>query len=172
MIKTIYLAGGCFWGVEHVFKNTKGVVSTEVGYAQGHVENPTYEQVCSGNSNHTEVVKLNYDTSKIALSKLLSIYAIIVDPVTLNKQGNDEGTQYRSGIYYEDINDEQAINEFIKEWQTFVIENIVVEVEPIKKYYTAEKEHQAYLTKNTNGYCHINMPQIIQILKKENLYNG
>jgi methionine-S-sulfoxide reductase len=171
MIKTIYLAGGCFWGVEHVYKNTKGVIRTEVGYSQGDVVNPTYEQVCAGRTNHSEVVKVEYESSIIDLNKILSIFALFVNPTTLNKQGNDVGTQYRSGVYYSDQADETVIRTFMEQWQQFVIDNIVVEVESVKNYFPAEEYHQAYLVKNANGYCHINMPQIIQILKKEGLYN-
>lgn len=154
-MKKIILAGGCFWGVEEFLSRIDGVTSTEVGYANGKTENPTYEDVCTGTTNFAEACLVEYDENKLTLSALLEEYFGIINPTYLNKQGNDVGTQYRTGIYYFDENDLDIITKSMENLQTKYKEKIVVEVEPIKNYYKAEEYHQKYLKKNPNGYCHI-----------------
>ncbi len=156
-MKKIWLAGGCFWGVEAYFQQLKGVVDTKVGYGQGQIENPTYQQVCSGTTGHTEVCEVAYHEEVLPLRKLLEHFFRIIDPVTLNRQGPDQGTQYRSGVYYSDEMEKECILEFIKEQQSSYSEPIVVEVEPVKNFYLAEAYHQDYLQKTPNGYCHVNL---------------
>lgn len=157
IMKKIWLAGGCFWGVEAYFQQLKGVVSTKVGYGQGQRENPTYQQVCSGMTGHTEVCEITYDETLLSLEKILEHFFRIIDPVTLNRQGPDQGTQYRSGVYYSDEEERKLILTFIKEQQSAYREPIVVEVEPVRNFYAAEDYHQKYLQKTPGGYCHINL---------------
>lgn len=154
-LKEIYFAGGCFWGVEKYFSLIEGVYSTNVGYANGNTKNPTYEEVVYNNTNHAETVKVVYDPSVVSLPFLLNMYYKIIDPTSLNKQGNDKGTQYRTGIYYTDPNDEKIITESLKELQKNYKNKIVIENKKLKNYYKAEEYHQKYLEKNPNGYCHI-----------------
>ena len=161
----IYLAGGCFWGVEHFFSLVKGVVATQVGYANGHTEKPSYEQVCSNSTGHTETVHVIYDTTTISLKKLLSLFFEIIDPTSLNKQGHDIGTQYRTGIYYTNDDDLPIIKSLISELSSHYDKLIVVEVCELKTFYFAEDYHQKYLTKNPDGYCHIN-PALFDLAKK------
>ena len=151
-IKEIYLAGGCFWGTEHYFKMIEGVVFTEVGYANSVIENPSYEEVCSGNTKAAEAVFIKYDSSVISLEMLLDMYFVSIDPTSINKQGHDVGLQYRTGIYYIDENDLSVINEVILRQQKNYDEEIVVEVMPLENFYAAEDYHQDYLDKNPNGY--------------------
>lgn len=155
MIKEIYLAGGCFWGTEKYFQNILGVVNTEVGYANGNTENPTYEEVCRNNTGHAETVKVLYDDNKIGLSYILELYYDVIDPISVNKQGGDIGPQYRTGIYYTDNNDKEIIMASISELQKKYDEKIAIEVKPIRNYCKAEDYHQKYLDKNPFGYCHI-----------------
>lgn len=154
-MKKIILAGGCFWGVEEFLSRIDGVTNTEVGYANGKTENPTYEYVCSGTTNFAEVCLVHYDENKLTLENLLKEYFGIINPTYLNRQGNDVGTQYRTGIYYYNEDDLVIISKCLKVLQTKYEEKIVVEVEPVKNYYKAEEYHQKYLKKNPNGYCHI-----------------
>ncbi len=156
-MKEIYLAGGCFWGVEEYFSRINGVVDTEVGYANGHTEEPTYKQVCTGITGHTETTYIKYDESKVSLKDLLDRFFRIIDPTLLNRQGGDIGSQYRTGIYYTDEKDIDPIEEVIREKQKDYSKKIVTEVMPLKKYYPAEDYHQDYLKKNPGGYCHIDM---------------
>lgn len=156
-MKEIYLAGGCFWGVEEYFSRINGVVDTEVGYANGHTEEPTYKQVCTGITGHTETTYIKYDESKVSLKDLLDRFFRIIDPTLLNRQGGDIGSQYRTGIYYTDEKDIDPIEEVIREKQKGYSKKIVTEVMPLKKYYPAEDYHQDYLRKNPGGYCHIDM---------------
>ncbi len=160
-LKTIYLAGGCFWGVEAYLERIYGVAYTEVGYANGFTENPSYEDVCSKHTGHAETVLVKYDPEKISLEKLLEAYFKIINPTSLNKQGNDIGSQYRTGIYYTDSNDEIIINAFIKQEQSNYNKLIVVEVKALENYYRAEEYHQKYLENNPNGYCHLNLNSVL-----------
>jgi len=160
MEKRLILAGGCFWGVEAYYQKLKGIVTTNVGYANGNIENPTYEQVCSGVATHAEVVEVIYNSNEITLEKVLEHFFRMINPFSLNKQGNDIGIQYRSGLYYENDDDKKIIEEFIKKEQTKYNKKIVVEVEELQNYYLAENYHQDYLLKNPTGYCHIDMSLI------------
>ncbi len=155
MTKTIYLAGGCFWGTEQYLQNVKGVLFTEVGYANGNTKNPTYEEVCHNNTGHAETVKVEYDDSVIGLPFVLNLYYDVINPVSINRQGGDSGVQYRTGIYYVDGQDEAIILESIRELQKKYKEKIAIEVKPLSNYYRAEEYHQKYLDKNPTGYCHI-----------------
>jgi peptide-methionine (S)-S-oxide reductase len=156
-MKKIWLAGGCFWGVEAYFQQLEGVLDTKVGYGQGGTATPTYQQVCSGITGHTEVLELAYDESILPLHKVLEHFFRIIDPTTLNRQGPDRGTQYRTGVYYTDESEKAAVVEFMKEMQTHYKDPIVVEVEPFSCFYPAEEYHQRYLEKTPGGYCHINL---------------
>lgn len=155
MIKEIYLAGGCFWGVEAYFKEIKGVVDTEVGYANGKTEQTTYEEVAS--TDHAETVHIKYDNELISLEKLLEYLYYIIDPFSVDKQGNDRGRQYRTGIYSTNAEDLEKAREFLNEKQTGADNKIQVEVEELKNFIVAEDYHQDYLDKNPTGYCHINL---------------
>ncbi len=153
--KEIYLAGGCFWGVQMYFDCIQGVIHTDVGYANGTTENPSYEEVCRGDTGHAETVHIIYDPKQVSLKFLLDMYFDIIDPTSVNRQGGDIGPQYRTGIYYVDPADEEVIRKAIDNLQKSYDKPIVVEVMPLKNYYLAEEYHQKYLVKNPNGYCHI-----------------
>ena len=157
MIREIYLAGGCFWGVEGYFKRIEGVKDTTCGYANGKTANPSYEDVCRHNTGHAETVRVLFDTDVISLEDLLIYYFRIIDPVSVNKQGNDVGTQYRTGIYYTDESLLPVIKAAVEREQRKYNEKIAVEVLPLENFYSAEEYHQNYLDKNPNGYCHINL---------------
>lgn len=167
-MKQIVLAGGCFWGVEAYFKRIKGIIKTKVGYTDGDTANPTYQAVCTGKTHHVEACEIFYDEQIISLEKILQHLFRIIDPTSLNKQGGDVGTQYRTGIYYEKTSDEQIIQSFLKQQQEKYKNKIVVEVKKQTKFYDAEAYHQDYLTKNPMGYCHVNLHQIpVEDLKDE-----
>lgn len=151
----VYLAGGCFWGVEQYFALVPGVQDALSGYSQGHVQEPSYQEVCTGQTGHTETVKVTYDSSVVSLNHLLNLYFDIIDPYSINKQGNDRGPQYRTGIYYTNETDGQIARDFIAEKQAANDKKIVVEVEPVQNFFLAEDYHQDYLEKNPFGYCHI-----------------
>lgn len=153
--KEIYLAGGCFWGVEKYFSLIKGVITTQVGYANGNTENPTYSQVCHDNTDHAESVKIVYNGSKESLTVLLSMFYQIIDPTSVNRQGGDTGRQYRTGIYYTDAEDLPVIEASINELQKGYRKKLAVEVLPLNNFWPAEEYHQKYLDKNPGGYCHI-----------------
>lgn len=154
-LKTIYLAGGCFWGVEKYFSLMPGVKETEVGYANGSTASPTYEEVCSGKTGHAETVKVVFDPEELSLPFLLERYYSIIDPVSVNKQGNDRGIQYRTGIYYADEKDKPVIETSLKRLQQHFRQPLAIEVQPLRQFSRAEKYHQRYLDKNPGGYCHI-----------------
>jgi peptide-methionine (S)-S-oxide reductase len=154
-MKEIVLAGGCFWGVEAYINTIEGIIATKVGYANGKVENPTYEMVCSGKTGFAETCYVTYDEGSLSLDKLLKAYWKVVDPTILNKQGHDEGMQYRTGIYYIDEKDLPTINKSRDEEQAKYKEEIVTEIMPLVNFYDAEGYHQKYLEKNPGGYCHI-----------------
>lgn len=156
-MKEIYLAGGCFWGVEEYFSRINGVVDTEVGYANGRRENPTYQQVCTGTTGHAETTYIKYDENLITLEILLERFWRIIDPTSLNKQGNDKGSQYRTGIYYVKDEDLLIIEKSLEEIKSEYDKPIVTEVLPLTSFYVAEEYHQDYLKKNPSGYCHIDM---------------
>jgi peptide-methionine (S)-S-oxide reductase/peptide methionine sulfoxide reductase msrA/msrB len=154
-LKEIYLAGGCFWGTEKYLSGINGIVQTDVGYANGNTKNPTYKEVCHNNTGHSETVRVFYDPTKIRLEFLLTLYYDVVNPTSVNRQGGDVGTQYRTGIYYVDDRDLETIEKSIKELQTKYEQPIAIEVLPLRNYYLAEEYHQKYLDKNPEGYCHI-----------------
>ena len=156
-MKEIYLAGGCFWGAERYLSLLPGVTATEVGYANGKTEAPTYRQVCDEGTGHAEAVKVVYDPEQISLTFLLERFYEVIDPTNLNKQGGDEGTQYRTGIYYVDPADELMITGSVILLGESLTEPVVIEVLPLENYYTAEEYHQNYLVKNPAGYCHISL---------------
>lgn len=153
--KTIYFAGGCFWGTEHYFKMIKGVVGTTVGYANSIMENPSYKDVCSGDTLAAETVKVDYDPSSVSLEFLTRMFFHAIDPTSLNRQGNDIGTQYRTGIYYTDNEDLAEIYKVFEEQMSTTEGEIVVEVKALQNFYAAEDYHQDYLDKNPDGYCHL-----------------
>ena len=153
-MNTIYLAGGCFWGVQKFFDQFKGVIRTEVGYANGPDKTPSYKDVCSG-SGHAETVKVDYDPDRISLTELLNDYFMIIDPLSVNKQGNDRGIQYRTGIYFSEEGQLPEIEAVYKAQEEAVGQKLAVEVGPIRNYFSAEEYHQKYLEKNPWGYCHI-----------------
>ena len=156
-MKEIVIAGGCFWGVEEFLSRINGVVETEVGYANGRTENPTYEQVCNLNTGFAEAVYVKYDPQVLSLEKLLEEYWGIVDPTVLNRQGPDVGSQYRTGLYFIDLDDEAALIESRNKEQEKYSKKIVTEIKPLMNYYKAEEYHQKYLKKNPGGYCHIKL---------------
>ncbi len=154
--ETIVLAGGCFWCTEAVFVRVKGVLDVESGYSNGHVPQPSYEAVCSGQTGHAEVVKLTFDPTVIGLRQLLHIFFAIHDPTTPNRQGHDVGTQYRSGIYCTTPEQERVARHVIAELQAEDVFDapIVTEVQPLHHYWPAEDYHQDFFARNpTQGYC-------------------
>ena len=155
-IKELYLAGGCFWGVEGYFSQLAGVLETKVGYANGKTTETSYSEIKS--TDHAEVIYIKYDESVISLNEILAHYFRIINPTSLNKQGGDRGRQYRTGIYFVDDSDEQIVNTYIDEKvRPKYFRKVVVEVEKLKNYIEAEEYHQKYLEKNPAGYCHINL---------------
>ena len=154
--QTIVLGGGCFWCTEAVFKEVRGVTDVESGYSNGETDRPTYEQVCTGRTGHNEVVKLTFDPAQVTLRQLLEIFFVVHDPTQLNRQGNDVGTQYRSGIYYTTPEQKKAAEDIIREMtQEKVFDRpIVTEVKAKENYWKAEEYHQDFFEKNpTQGYC-------------------
>jgi|SRR5690625_2045052 len=152
----IVFAGGCFWGVEAYFNKLKGVINATSVYVNGNKENPTYEEVCNGIATHAEGVLVKYN-EYISLNTLLNHFFRFVDPYSINKQGNDVGIQYRSGIYYYKEEDGKTIKKYIDNLQNKTTKKIVVEIDKVHNIYNAEEYHQRYLEKNPNGYCHINL---------------
>ena len=155
-MKTIYLAGGCFWGTAHLFSLVPGVKNTTAGYANSIVANPTYQEVCTGRTHAAETVKVDYDETLVGLSDLLMLYFRSIDPVSVNRQGGDSGTQYRTGIYYTDESDREVIEVMLATLQRRHSEPIAIEFGPLQNFYPAEEYHQDYLVKNPDGYCHVN----------------
>ena len=154
-MKEIYFAGGCFWGTEHYFKQIHGVISTEVGYSNGNTSNPTYNQVYTDTTGYVECVKVVFNPSEITLEYLVELFFRSIDPLSLNRQGNDCGTRYRTGVYYIDNNDITKIKSIFDIVEQKVGKPLAVELYPLKNFYPAEEYHQDYLDKNPNGYCHI-----------------
>jgi peptide-methionine (S)-S-oxide reductase len=155
-LQTIALAGGCFWCTEAVFKQVLGVLDVESGYSNGQAERPSYEQVCTGRTGCAEVVRLAYDPARVSTRQLLEIFFATHDPTQLNRQGNDIGTQYRSGIYYTSAGQKQAADDLIREASQHGLyaHPIVTEVLPLAHYFAAEDGHQDFFERNpTQGYC-------------------
>ncbi|WP_457749372.1 peptide-methionine (S)-S-oxide reductase MsrA [Sulfurimonas sp.] len=152
----IVLGGGCFWCIEAVYRNVKGVLSAVSGYAGGARANPSYENVCSGATGHAEIVDITYDADVISLSEILDIFFEIHDPTTLNQQGADKGTQYRSVIYYADEEQKSVIEDSIAKHQQDFSDKIVTELSPLPEVYPAESYHQNYYNLNASqGYCQV-----------------
>ncbi len=166
-VREIYFAGGCFWGTEHFFQQIRGVVGTEVGYANGKTQNPTYEEVVSHTTGFAETVKVKYDPDQVDLKLLIDLYFKTIDPTSLNQQGNDRGDQYRTGIYYTDKADEALVKGEVQKLAKGYNKPVVVETVPLKNFYKAEDYHQDYLDKNPGGYCHIE-PGLFEMAKKAN----
>ncbi|WP_394347052.1 peptide-methionine (S)-S-oxide reductase MsrA [uncultured Methanobrevibacter sp.] len=155
--RVIYLAGGCFWGVEAFISRLKGVNQTEVGYANGRDLAPTYEKVCTGRTGHAECVKATYNPQIISLEEILENFFKIIDPYVLNRQGPDIGTQYRTGIYWQDDSQKTIVLKFLSAKQKLSSKRIVTEAHAIGSFYPAEEYHQKYLEKNPQGYCHVDL---------------
>lgn len=155
MNKVIYLAGGCFWGTAHLFSLVPGVSETEAGYANSIIQNPSYKEVCTGNTHAAETVKVVYDPDEVSLSSILRLYFKSIDPLSLNKQGGDVGTQYRTGIYYADDADIPVIEAELATLARRHTQPLAIEFGPLENFYPAEEYHQQYLYKNPTGYCHV-----------------
>ena len=153
--KDIFLAGGCFWGTEHYFKQIEGVVETEVGFANGHTANPSYEDVYTDTTGYAETVHVKYNPDVVSLEFLLQMFFKAIDPTSINKQGHDEGTRYRTGIYYTNDEDLTIIEKVFSAVQKEYREPLAVEKRPLQNFYSAEEYHQDYLDKNPSGYCHL-----------------
>lgn len=160
--KVIYLAGGCFWGTERAFKALRGVVETRTGYANGHMDHPTYEDIIRNETGFKETVRVTYDPQILSLETILKAYFLVTDPTQENGQGEDIGTQYTSGIYYKNPDDRSILDKFIENEKKKYSE-FFVELKPIECFYEAEEYHQDYLTKNPEGYCHISLAAINKI---------
>lgn len=154
-MREIYFAGGCFWGTEHYFKQVRGVVATEVGYANGNTEQPTYEEVYADTTGYAECVHITYDEDVVSLELLLRLFFESIDPLSLNQQGGDIGTRYRTGIYYSLEDDLPTIRRVYSQVAQSLGAELAVEVGPLRNFFTAEEYHQDYLDKNPAGYCHI-----------------
>ncbi len=154
-MKTIYLAGGCFWGVEAFFQRIKGVTNTKVGYANGDTVNPSYEDLKAHRATHAETVMVEYDESIIPLETVLRAYFSIIDPYSVNKQAHDEGLQYRTGIFYLNEEDHKKIMNYVNKLDGH--EDFKIKIEKLDNFYDAEEYHQSYLKKNPHGYCHVDL---------------
>ncbi|MGF3067030.1 peptide-methionine (R)-S-oxide reductase MsrB [Facklamia sp. P12934] len=168
-LKKIYLAGGCFWGVEAYMERVYGVADVISGYANGNKREVSYEEVIKG-SGHAETVEVTYDPERISLDGLLDYYLKVVDPTSKNRQGNDRGVQYRTGIYFTETTDQAIIQARLDKEQAKYRKTIQVEVEELKDFYPAEEYHQDYLEKNPNGYCHIDLNKANEPLIDPALY--
>ena len=153
-MKTIYLAGGCFWGMQRFFDQFEGVLATEVGYANGPDRAPSYEEVCRS-SGHAETVRIDYDESRITLTRLLDLYFTVIDPLSVNRQGGDSGVQYRTGVFYTDAAQLPEIRAVFGREEEKAGRELAVLLEPLRNFFSAEEYHQKYLEKNPGGYCHI-----------------
>lgn len=166
--KEIYFAGGCFWGTEHFMKQINGVESTQVGYANGHTQHPTYREVCTDQTGFAETVKVVYDPQAVKLDLLIDLFFKTIDPTSVNRQGNDRGSQYRTGIYYTDKEDLPLIEAVVQSQAKHYSKPLAVEIKPLENFYPAEDYHQDYLDKNPGGYCHIH-PALFELARKANV---
>lgn len=164
-MKEIFLAGGCFWGAQAYLKALNGALETQVGYANGNTENPTYEQVCTHTTGFTEAVRVGYEPGVLALPGLLDYFFDSIDPTSMNQQGGDIGDQYRTGIYFSDPADEAVVRRALRALEEKIGKPVAIECEPFRNFYPAEEVHQDYLDKNPNGYCHIPRTKIEQVYK-------
>lgn len=162
-LQVIYYAGGCFWGVEEYFSRIPGVYDVTSGYANGTTEDPTYDEVCYGDTGHAETVHVQYDPNIVSLETLTKQFFKIINPTSKNRQGNDVGGQYRSGVYYVNEADKPIIEAVFAAEQKKYEEDIVTELVPLKHYYLAEEYHQDYLKKNPNGYCHVDFSTLDEL---------
>lgn len=153
-MSTIYLAGGCFWGMQKFIDQFSGVTETEVGYANGPDRAPSYQEVCKS-SGHAETVRVVYDPEKLSLTRLLAYYFMVIDPLSVNRQGGDRGIQYRTGIYYTDDSQLSEIEAVCRAEEKKAGAKLAVEREKLRNFFPAEEYHQKYLDKNPGGYCHI-----------------
>lgn len=163
------IGGGCFWCTEAVFSQLKGVFKVESGYAGGTVDSPTYEQVCSGRTGHAEVIQISFNPKIISYKELLEVFFVIHDPTTLNRQGNDVGTQYRSVIYYHDEAQKQTAKQLITKLETSNVygKPIVTQLEPFATFYKAEDHHQDFFKRNpTQAYCKAVIPPKLAKLRR------
>lgn len=163
----IYFAGGCFWGTEHFFKQINGVLETSAGYANGKTANPGYEEVSTDKTGFAETVKVTYNPEVVNLELLLDLFFKTIDPTSLNQQGNDRGTRYRTGIYFTDKSALPVIQKAVDQLSKAYNKPVVIEIEPLQNFYAAEDYHQDYLDKNPGGYCHIN-PALFDLAKEAN----
>lgn len=161
--RDIYLAGGCFWGVEEYFSRIPGVVDTEVGYANGTTVSPSYQDVCTDTTGHAETVHVRYDPASVSLETVLEHYFMIIDPLSLNRQGADVGTQYRTGVFYVDEEARDIARSVFAREQLRYQAPMVVELEPLTSFYAAEEQHQDYLKKNPGGYCHVSFDSLADL---------
>lgn len=165
-MKTIYLAAGCFWGCQAFYKKMRGIISTNVGYANGNIDNPSYHDLKTGKASHAETVKIEYDEKKISLEKIISYYLEIIDPYSVNHQGGDYGLQYRTAVYYVDEESGKFVKVFLdREEKKLGRGKFAIQVEKLNQYFSAEDYHQDYLDKNPTGYCHVNL----NLVRKEDL---
>jgi len=167
-MKEIVLGGGCFWCTEAVFQRLKGVEHVESGYCGGNTDNPDYKAICTGQTGHAEVIKIRYDQSQISLATLLEFFFVFHDPTTLNRQGNDVGTQYRSVIYYANEEEKRIAESAAKKASEIYDDPIVTEISPLPKYYPGEKYHQNYYMQNSSkGYCSFVIgPKVSKLMTK------
>ena len=169
---TIYLAAGCFWGAQHFLKQLPGVEATRVGYANGRTENPTYEQVKHEGTGHAETVEVVYDEAVLPTPELLDCYFMTIDPTSVNKQGEDEGEQYRTGIYYTDPSMVPVLRAELDKLEAKIGQKTAIELKPLEQFFPAEEYHQDYLVKNPNGYCHIPRDLIKKVRLKQKKIEG
>ena len=155
--KKLYFAAGCFWGAEHFFRKLPGVTATLVGFANGSTPSPSYREVYTDTTGYAETVEVTYDPSRISLTQLTEAFFVIIDPLSLNRQGEDEGTRYRTGIYWVDSEDIALIEAVYAREEMEQDNTLCVEKEPLRNFYPAEEEHQDYLIKHADGYCHVNL---------------
>ena len=173
-MKEIYFAGGCFWGVEHFFKGVDGVAEAMPGYANGNTENPTYKEVYTDTTGFAETVRVRYNPERVSLDFLTRMFFTVTDPLTLNRQGHDEGTRYRSGVFYVNEEDRPVIEAVFQEVSAKLGVPLVTQLEPLKNFYPAEEYHQNYLDKNPEGYCHLSLKTFayLRLYQDAKLYLG
>ena len=173
-MKEIYFAGGCFWGVEHFFKGVDGVSDATPGYANGNTENPTYKEVYTDTTGFAETVRVRYNPDRVSLDFLTRMFFTVTDPLTLNRQGHDEGTRYRSGVFYVNEEDRPVVEAVFNEVSAKLGVPLVTQLEPLKNFYPAEEYHQDYLDKNPDGYCHLPLKTFayLRLYQDAKLYLG
>ena len=173
-MKEIYFAGGCFWGVEHFFKGVDGVAEAMPGYANGNTENPTYKEVYTDTTGFAETVRVRYNPERVSLDFLTRMFFTVTDPLTLNRQGHDEGTRYRSGVFYVNEEDRPVIEAVFQEVSAKLGVPLVTQLEPLRNFYSAEEYHQNYLDTNPEGYCHLSLKTFayLRLYQDAKLYLG